>query len=199
MQAMTAEPLRRPGRPRSERARQAILAAALTLAAEEGPAGLRMEAIAKRAQVSKETLYRWWHSKTDVVLDALAERGQATIPLPDTGTLREDLRVFLRATVDSGDPTTVRVLYHLAAAAASDETLACQIRDRFLATRRGDLGQILNRAAARGEITSDYAAIAVDLVYGTLWYRLIFRIGSLDYTWADDMAAAIPPPPGNLP
>jgi AcrR family transcriptional regulator len=198
MRGMTAEPARRPGRPRSERARQAILAAALALAAEEGPAGLRMEAIAKRAQVSKETLYRWWHSKTDVVLDALAERGQATIPLPDTGTLREDLRAFLRATVDSADPTTVRVLYHLAAAAASDEALACQIRDRFLATRRTDLGKILDRAAGRGEITRDYAALAVDLVYGTLWYRLIFRVGSLDYTWADDMASAIPPSPGNL-
>ena len=154
-----------------------------------------MEAIANRAQVSKETLYRWWHSKSDVVLDALAERGQQTIPLPDTGTLREDLRTFLRATVDSADPTTVRVLYHLAAAAASDEALAGQIRDRFLATRRADLGLILNRAAARGEITREYAALAVDLVYGTLWYRLIFRIGALDYTWADDMAAAIPPPP----
>jgi AcrR family transcriptional regulator len=35
-----------------------------------------MEAIAKRANVSKETLYRWWHSKTEVILDILAERGQ---------------------------------------------------------------------------------------------------------------------------
>lgn len=49
---------------------------------------------------------------------------------------------------------------------------------------------------ARGEITSEYAALAVDLVYGTLGYRLLFRVGSLDYTWADDMASAIPPPPG---
>jgi AcrR family transcriptional regulator len=192
---VAAEPARRAGRPRSERARQAILAAALALAAEQGPAGLSMAAIAKSAQVSKETLYRWWHSKTDVVLDALAERGQATIPLPDTGTLREDLRAFLRATVDSADPATVRVLYLLAAAAASDEALAGQIRDRFLATRRADLGRILDRAADRGEITSEYAALAVDLVYGTLWYRLIFRVGSLDYTWADDMASAIPPMP----
>jgi acetyl-CoA acetyltransferase len=41
----------------------------LALAAEEEPAGLHMEAIAKRANVSKETLYRWWHSKTEVILD----------------------------------------------------------------------------------------------------------------------------------
>jgi AcrR family transcriptional regulator len=189
-----ADTPRRSGRPRSERARRAILAATLALAAEEEPAGLTMEAIAKRAGVSKETLYRWWHSKAEVVLDALAERGQRTIPLPDTGTLRQDLRAFLRATVDSGDPATVRLLYTIAAAAASDESLAGQVRDRFLATRRADLGQLLDRAVGRGEITPDYAATAVDLIYGSLWYRLIFRVGVLDYQWADAVAAAIAPP-----
>ena len=152
-----------------------------------------MDAIARRAGVSKETLYRWWHSKTEVVLDALAERGQRTIPLPDTGTLREDLRAFLRATVDSADPATRRLLHTIAAAAASDEATADQVRDRFLATRRADLGQILERAVGRGEITGDYSALALDLIYGSMWYRLIFRTGPLDYTWADDIAAAIPP------
>jgi AcrR family transcriptional regulator len=188
---VTDAPTRRPGRPRSERARQAILAAALALAAEQGPADLHMEAIAKRANVSKETLYRWWHSKTDLLLDALAERGQQTIPLPDTGTLRDDLRAFLRATVDSADATTVRLLHHLAAAAASDQTVAHQIRDRFLATRRAALGQILHKAAARDEITTGYADLAIDLIYGSMWYRLIFRVGPLDYTWADQVASAI--------
>jgi AcrR family transcriptional regulator len=188
---VTGIPARRPGRPRSERARQAVLAAALALAAEEGPAGLHMEAISKRAKVSKETLYRWWHSKTEVILDALAERGQQAIPVPDTGTLRADLSAFLRATVDSADPGTVRLLHHLAVAAASDESVADQVRDRFLATRRAALGQILELAVARGEITSAYAALAIDLVYGSMWYRLIFRVGPLDYTWADEVAAAI--------
>ncbi len=182
---------RLPGRPRSERARQAVLAAALELAAEEGPAGLHMDAIARRANVSKETLYRWWHSKADVMLDALAERGQQTIPLPDTGRLRDDLRAFLRATVDSADAATVRLLHHLAAAAASDEATASQIRDRFLATRRAALGQILQRAVARADITGEDAALAVDLVYGSMWYRLIFRIGPVDYRWADQVADAV--------
>lgn len=108
-----------------------------------------MEAIARRAKVSKETLYRWWHSKTEVVLDALAERGQQTIHLPDTGTLRGDLRDFLRATVDSADPATVRLLRGIAAAAAADKGAALLIRDRFLAARRADLGQILRRSVAR--------------------------------------------------
>jgi AcrR family transcriptional regulator len=190
---MSAPEPRRPGRPRSERARQAILAAALALAAEEGAAGLQMEAIARRAGVSKETLYRWWRSKTEVVLDALAERGERTIPLPDTGNLREDLRLFLRSTVESGDAATLRVLRTMAAAAAADETVAVQVRDRFIATRRAALGELLARAVARGEITREYAALAVDLVYGSLWYRVIFAVGALDYAWADSVAEAIAP------
>lgn len=192
---MASEDPRRPGRPRSERARQAILAAVLTVAAEDGAAGLHMEAIARRAGVSKETLYRWWRSKTEVVLDALAERGQRTIPLPDTGNLRDDLRTFLRSTVDSADPATVQLLHTMAAAAAADEKVAVQVRDRFIATRREALAQLLGRAAARGEITRAYASVAVDFVYGSLWYRLIFDVGALDYEWAEAVADAIAPPP----
>ena len=172
-----------------------MLAAVLALAAEEGPAGLHMEAIAKRAGVSKETLYRWWHSKAEVVLDALAEHGQQAIPLPDTRTLYGDLRAFLRATVDAADPATVRLLHIIAAEAAADEAMARQVRDRFLVTRRADLGQVLNRAAARGEIDGGYAAVAADLIYGSLWYRLIFDSGPLDYGWADAVATAIASPP----
>jgi len=182
---------RRPGRPRSERARQAVLAAALALAAEEGPAGLHMEAIARRAGVSKETLYRWWRSKSEIVLDALAEQGRQTIPLPDTGVLEEDLRAFLRATVDSANPTTVGLLHAIASAAAADDAVAVEVRDRFLSTRRTDLRQLVQRGADRGEIAANFARLAVDFIYGSLWYRLIFQVGPLDYNWADDVATAI--------
>jgi AcrR family transcriptional regulator len=150
-----------------------------------------MEAIARRAGVSKETLYRWWRSKSEVILDALAERGRQTIPLPDTGALAGDLLAFLRATVDSADPTTVRLLHTIASAAASDEAFAAEVRDRFLATRRADLRQLLERGVERGEITPDLAGFAVDLVYGSMWYRLIFQIGPLDYTWAEAVVASI--------
>jgi len=184
---------RPPGRPRSERARRAVLAATLSLAAEEGTAGLHMEAIAKRAGVSKETLYRWWRSKTEVVLEALAERSDRTIPLPDTGSLGGDLRAFLRATVDAADPTTVRLLHAVAAEAAADQHVAQIVRDRFLVTRRAALGELLERAVDRGEVTREYAAMAIDLVYGSLWYRLIFDVGPLDHGWADAVAVAIAP------
>jgi AcrR family transcriptional regulator len=182
---------RGPGRPRSEEARRAILAATLELAAEHGPRGIRMEAIAKKAGVSKETLYRWWRSKAEVVLEALADRGDETIPVPDTGSLPKDLRMFLRATVASADPTVARLLRALAAEAASDPAMAQLIRERFVDRRRAALGTILDRAARRGEIGRADAALALDLVYGSLWYRLIFGIAPLDNAWADRSAKAI--------
>jgi AcrR family transcriptional regulator len=168
-----------------------VLDAALTIATEEGPGGLSMEAIAKRAGVSKETLYRWWRSKTEVILDAMAERGQRTIPVPDSGDLRSDLQAFLRATVASADLATVQMLHVIASAAAADETVAVAVRDRFLSTRRRDLGAILERAAFRGEIDRQFIPLALDLVYGSMWYRLIFFVGELGYDWADGVATAI--------
>jgi AcrR family transcriptional regulator len=168
-----------------------VLAATLELAAEEGPASLNMEAIAKRSGVSKETLYRWWRSKTEVILDALAEYGLQAVPVPDTGTFEGDLRLFLRATAEGVNAPVVALLRHLAAAAATDEEQAYQIRDRFLARRRAALGELTGRAVARHEIDAAYADLVLDLVFGTLWYRLIFHIGRLDYAWADQLADAI--------
>ncbi len=191
---------RGPGRPRSERARQAVLDATLALAAELGPAGLSMEAIARRSGVSKETLYRWWRSKTEVVLDALAEQAQATIPLPDTGTLHGDLQAFLRSSVDSADHAVrAPMLRAVAAAAAGDEEVATTVRERFIASRRANLTAVLERGVARGELDQQRLPILLDLIYGSLWYRVIFGIGALDYEWADSVADTLSRGPTSRP
>jgi hypothetical protein len=111
--------------------------------------------------------------------------------VPDEGSLRADLQVFLHATVSSADETTRRLLLVLAAEAASDPERAVLIRDRFLAVRRAALRQLLNRAITRGELEPRQAAVALDLIYGSLWYRLIFAVGDLDHAWADDVATLV--------
>ena len=75
-----AEAARRPGRPRSEQADQAIIDAALSLFAESGPEGLCIERVAARAGVGKATIYRRWPGKEDLLLDAIAA---LKAPLPD--------------------------------------------------------------------------------------------------------------------
>ena len=185
---------RRRGRPRSETARRAILAAALELAAERDAERVTMDAIARRGGVSKETLYRWWRSKGEVLLEALAQRGEEAIPVPDTGSLAGDLGRFMRSTAAALDRPTRRLLRTLAAQAAADPAFAEQTRERFLARRRAALAAVLDRAVERGELTAPRAGIALDLVFGSLWYRLIFDVGPLDASWADAVTDAISRP-----
>ena len=64
--------VRRPGRPRSERAEQAILDATLEAIGECGVDGVRCEDVAARAGVGKATLYRRWPGKEDLLIAAFA-------------------------------------------------------------------------------------------------------------------------------
>jgi AcrR family transcriptional regulator len=189
---MAVDSARRAGRPRSQRARQAILSAALDLAAERGPDRLTMEGIAERATASKETLYRWWRSKTEVLLEALAEYGEQAIAIPDTGSLAGDLHIFMRETSAALDPRTRRILRTLAAGAAANERAAREVREQFLARRRAALTAVLQPARERGELPAEPTIeTLLDLVFGSLWYRLIFGTGELDEAWADGLTGAI--------
>jgi AcrR family transcriptional regulator len=188
---MEAESVRRVGRPRSERARQAILAATMELASETEPQDLTMEAIARRAAVSKETLYRWWRSKSEVLLETLGDYGEQTIPVPNSGSLAVDLQTFMRATSKALDPPTQKLLRSLAAAAAADASFACQVRERFIGRRRAALAALLEQAVDRGDLTAERTATVLDLIFGSLWYRLIFGLGPLDRDWADGVTEAI--------
>jgi AcrR family transcriptional regulator len=180
------------GRPRSQRARQAILTAAYQIAAERGPERLTMEGIAERAGVSKETLYRWWRSRMEVLLEALGEYGEHAIPVPATGSLAADMKVFMRETSAALDPPTRRILRTLAAGAAADAGAASQVRDRFVARRRAALTAVLRAARDRGELPAEPTiATLLDLVFGSLWYRLIFGTGPLDQAWADATSGAV--------
>lgn len=167
------------------------MTATLELAAERGPEGLTMEAIAQRAAVSKETLYRWWRSKAEVVLEALAQYGEEAIPVPNSGLLSTDLQIFMRATSAALDLSTRQLLRALATAAAADATFADTVREHFIARRRAALETVLRQGVQRGELTVELAAAVPDLVFGSLWYRLIFATGPLDQAWADALSDTI--------
>src|SRR3954453_24161803 len=76
----------------SDRAYRAILDAAKGLLEEHGFAAISVDQIAKRAGVGKQTIYRWWPNKAGVVLEAHGEQAAAHVPVPDTGSIRGDLR-----------------------------------------------------------------------------------------------------------
>lgn len=94
---------------RSEKSRRAIYDAALALVGEVGYPRTTIEGIAARAGVGKQTIYRWWSSKADVLLEAFLDLSEQAsrdagpeyeFAIPDTGDLAADLKAVLRLTVD---------------------------------------------------------------------------------------------------
>jgi AcrR family transcriptional regulator len=170
------------GRPRSSEADRAILAAASSLLAERGLAAMSIEEVAARAGVGKATIYRRWPSKGLLALDAFAASFRAEQPLPDTGSLRGDLRAAMRAWVRAVTSTPVgRLLAPLIGAAQHDPELHAAWRERVLEPLRAQYRIMLARAAERGEIRpSADPEVVLDLFFGAAQHRLL--LGHLPMT-----------------
>jgi AcrR family transcriptional regulator len=184
---------RKVGRPRNEAARQKILGAALALVREQGLSALTIEGIAARAGVGKQTIYRWWASRADILLEALREHASAEVPDPQTGSLRGDLDAFLATTfVLARDRRVIGpVLRGLMAEAQSDEGLRARFREHFIEARRAALRRVFERAIASGEARSDFEPdVGVDVVFGAMWYRLLVGHLPLDRVFAASLAEA---------
>jgi len=172
---VTAEAPQR-GRPRSERARQAILEAASELLLARGLSAVSMDAVAERAGVSKATIYRWWPTKETLALDALYTEWASARPHPrDTGSLRGDLLSLLRPWARlAGSRPYGRVVAALLTEAQTDPVFAAEYRERFVEPRRQQAREIFRRAIERGEIPADTKVeVALDLLYGPLYHRLL--------------------------
>ncbi len=183
---------RSPGRPRSEPARRAILAAGARLVEDDGYGALTMQRIARSAGVSKQTVYRWWPSKAAVVLEALNDAAQAVAPAPNGGSLETDLRGLLRSTVAGMTIRNTRMLAALMAEAQLDENFAGAFQSGFLARRREVLREVLERARARGQVAesveTEYLA---ELVFGAIWYRILGRHAPLNRRFADQLTESV--------
>lgn len=178
----------RVGRKRSEGARQAILDASLELLHENGYAALTTDAIARRAGTSKQTIYRWWNDKAEVVLEALAATGRS-IRAPQTGDLEGDLTAFLQATFRLlRGPNAAGVALKALMAHAQLEAEFAPHFARFIGARREALRGVLVRHEAR--LVRDVDA-CVDSLFGAMWYRLLIGHAPLDARFARELAALV--------
>ena len=170
------------GRPRSQEADRAILAAAVELLASKGLAAMSIEGVAARAGVGKATIYRRWSSKGLLALDAFVASFRAQQPLPDTGTLRGDLIAALRAWVRAVTTTSMGpMLTGLIAEAQHDPDLHAAWRDRVVEPLRSQYRIMLDRAIARGEIPASVdREVVLDLFFGAAQHRLL--LGHLPLT-----------------
>jgi len=146
---------RRPGRPRSEQAEQAILDAAIEAVADRGIDGVSCEDVAARAGVGKATLYRRWTGKEDLLIAAFAALRR---PLPDPcgQSVRSDLIAMLEVVADdAADPRYAQQYALLHAEGERYPRLVALYRERVVEPRREAIRAVLRRGAATGEVRPD--------------------------------------------
>ncbi|MGI5491343.1 TetR/AcrR family transcriptional regulator [Microtetraspora malaysiensis] len=174
---------------RSERSRQAVLAAARDLVSELGYAKVSIEAIAARAGVGKQTIYRWWPSKGAVIFDsflALSESEEG-MSLPDTGDLETDLKTVMRATVaEFADPAFEAPIRALNTEIIGDPALAAQYREKLAGPVDEAKKERLRSAQRAGQLAADADLdLVLEVLYAPLYQRWLHRSGPLTPQYAD--------------
>jgi AcrR family transcriptional regulator len=163
---------RKPGRPRSEQAEQAIIDAALELFAERGVEGVCVEAVATRAGVGKATIYRRWTSKEDLLIAAL---GSLKSPMadPQGATVREDLVELLDVMLrDANDPRYARQFAMLHGEGERYPRLMARYYETVVEPRREVIRTVLIRGIDRGELRADLdVGVAMLTLTGTVMAR----------------------------
>lgn len=181
---------------RSERSRSAILSATRELIGEVAYAKLTIEAIAARAGVGKQTIYRWWPSKGAVVFDAILAQiadAEGVIELPDTGDIAADLKTVLRATVaEFADPAFDAPIRAVLTEVINDPGLAAQYREQLEQPVHAAKVRRLAKAQHAGQIRADADLdLLVDLLYGPITQRWLPRSGPLDEAFADALVDSV--------
>ncbi|MGW2087752.1 TetR/AcrR family transcriptional regulator [Streptomyces sp. NPDC001880] len=162
---------------RSERSRRATLEAALELCTEKGYGRVTVEAIAARAGVSKKTIYRWWPSKSAVILEAFTDALVGTTPFADTGDIASDLRADLAGAAKLiSTPPFGPAYAGILSETHHDDELARTVRAKLVAPRFEEAVARLRRAQKQGRIPPDAdLPLAVEMLYSPICYRHVLR------------------------
>ena len=142
-------PVSRPGRPRSEQSRAAVLRATSELLHEVGMRAMTT-VTASRSGTSKATIYKWWPNKYAVAVEAFLSEMMAELPDPDTGSAHQDLRAVLRGldALDTGP--SGQVFAQLIGEGQSNPLVQEELRARLVEPRRDLMRAIWDRGVARG-------------------------------------------------
>jgi len=172
---------------RSEEARMAVLEAADDLLVERGFAGVTIEGIAARAGVAKQTIYRWWPSKTDILFDALTADAAEYFTTADHGDLGADLRDQLSQLAAFLSKTDEGAVFRaLAGQAQHDTAVAARFESEFVAPQRERDRAAFVRARERGQLPADTDIdLALDQLAGPVYYRVLVTRQSVPPQFTD--------------
>jgi AcrR family transcriptional regulator len=187
-QSTATKELRRPGRPRSDEAKHAILESTLRLVDKYGFHELSVEGIAADAGVSKATVYRWWPTKAELVFEAFLSAVEPQLMFRHDLPIREALRAQMLRLSRLFSGKVGSVLATVIGAGQSEPEMLAAFRRRWIEPRRDEARGLLEDAIQRGEINSTFTPDTIlDVLYGAIYFRLLIGRDKLSDEYVDQV------------
>lgn len=179
------------GRPRSEEVRQAIHQAFLAAMLEDGFNQISIDAVAKRAGISRTTIYRWYKDRDEIALEVAIEQAGLSEEPQITGDFQKDIHTFFSKTFASA---TARgpLFTALMARAQADSEFAERVWESFSKPRREYLATIVrSHPAFASEALASQLQTLLDLIFGAIWYRMMSGHAPLNNAFAEELCLVI--------
>jgi AcrR family transcriptional regulator len=185
---------RTPGRPRSEKARKAVIQSTLALLNRVGFNELRVEAVASRAGVGKATIYRWWPNKAELVIDSFVWAVEEELRFPSAGPVLESIHEQMRRWAVIFRSPLGQIVATVIGAGQSDPEILQAFRAHWVEPRRIEARRLLRLAMENGEVRDDLDPDTVlDLLYGPLYVRLLLKHAPLDENFVNTVFEVVRP------
>jgi AcrR family transcriptional regulator len=153
----------------------AIMDAVYELLKEKPARELTMEAVAKRANVGKPTLYKWWPSKAALIMAMFHERLDQPLEIPVTVTAEQAIRARMRRLIKVVNGLFGKVVGDLIAEGQSDPDILREFYEQHVSLRRASAVAEIERGKAAGEFSAATdAELLVDAIFAPVYYRLRF-------------------------
>jgi len=185
---------RGPGRPRSEKARKAVIRSTLALLKRTGFHELSVEAVAAHAGVGKATVYRWWANKGELVIDAFVSAVEKELRFPSAGPVLQSIHVQMRRWAVIFRSPLGQIVAAVIGAGQSEPEILEAFRSHWVEPRRVEARRLLGQAITIGEIRADLDPDTVlDLLYGPLYIRLLLKHAPLNEEFVDTVFEIVSP------
>jgi len=161
-----------------------VLAAAREELLENGWDAFSHRATARRAGVDPATVYRRWPTRPRLAVDALLDMAGNAVPVPDTGSLSEDLDQFLHLLhAVLGDRRLLRLFHALSIATSCDDDELRETVNAFWSARFEQAAAMIERGIARGETRADVDPHEViERLVAPIYFRALISAEPLDET-----------------
>lgn len=184
-----ASRLRRPGRPKGDEVRVAILDAARDLLGKKGFSKFTIEAVALKSGAARTSIYRWWPTRGALGMAALMLEAKPRIAYPQTSSAIDDITQQMKRVAEVYGGAVGRSIATIVAESLGDRATMTALIEGYVLPRRDEARNVLKRGIASGELIADLDPdLVIDALYGPIWYRLLVPHQPLTAEWAAKLA-----------